>query len=626
MSSLVPVTTRTLKIAGASLAMLPRGDRWKLFFVAVAQLFTAFMDLGGVLLLGLVVAVLFASVSGDQLPDWLTNIATLVNLQGESVSTLILVFSALAGALLTLKSFVSAVLSRKTLKFLAFRQALVSANLARQTFGQSLSFVQSRSSQELIFTLLGSVNAAVIVILGQGFVIVTEALLLTVLAVGMVIVDWQVALGAVAYFLVVGALLQRVISNWAGRLGSQIGSTEVESYACIQESIFAYREIFVASLQKQQNQRFKDLRIHSGRLNADMQFVGLVPKYIFEVALVVGGGLLALSFVPQGLTAEAVGTIAVFLVAGSRVAPSLMRLQGAIASVRGAMGQAAFAFDLQKDLQFQAPLDDDSVQALGALDRSPRRRQPAEKVGQIEALVEVKELSLQYPGAKTPALDCVSFQIFPGAVVALIGPSGSGKSTLVDCMLGIANPSEGKVLIHGVSPSDSISQNPGDVGYVPQQSFLFPTSIRENVALGRSPSDETDNRVWQVLEMLDLDSLFRDERDGLDTLVGENGAQLSGGQRQRVGIARALFSRPSLLILDEATSALDVGTEQKVMNALQHDDPNRTLVIAAHRLTTIAKSDAILYFESGSLIGEGSFEELRAKLPNLESAAQLSRL
>ena len=190
-------------------------------------------------------------------------------------------------------------------------------------------------------------------------------------------------------------------------------------------------------------------------------------------------------------------------------------------------------------------------------------------------------------------------------------------------ILGILVPDTGQVRVSGELPATAIDTWPGHVAYVPQHVTLLNSTVRANVALGRTLEEIDEAMVWRALERAHLADFLRSQREGIDTLVGENGVQLSGGQRQRLGIARALYTRPELIILDEATSALDAQTESDITETLQSLSGEATLVVIAHRLATVMTADRVDYMQGGKIIASGTFQEIRGLVPDFDRQANL---
>ena len=207
-----------------------------------------------------------------------------------------------------------------------------------------------------------------------------------------------------------------------------------------------------------------------------------------------------------------------------------------------------------------------------------------------------------------------------------MGPSGAGKTTIIDIFLGVLRPDVGSVRISGLPPQLTVAKWPGAVSYVPQDVVIAAGTIRENVALGYPLSEATDELVMSALKVAQLDMFIASLPDGIDTQVGERGTKISGGQRQRLGIARALFTRPHLLVLDEATSSLDGETEAGISEAIHALRGATTVVMIAHRLSTVRNSDIVIYMDEGSVSAVGTFNEVRDAVPDFDRQAKLMGL
>jgi HlyD family secretion protein len=224
------------------------------------------------------------------------------------------------------------------------------------------------------------------------------------------------------------------------------------------------------------------------------------------------------------------------------------------------------------------------------------------------------DVNFCYPGKQKPALDGLNISISVNQVVGLVGASGSGKSTAIDILLGLIEPDQGYLAIDGKPvPADKKRAWQNSLGFVPQNIFLADASIRENIAFGLPPSQINEEDVQRATRMAHLDELVSDLPEGLDSRVGERGIQLSGGQRQRIGIARALYNDANVLVLDEATSALDGITEKLVMDAIHDFSGKKTIIMIAHRLSTVKQCDCIYLMDQGHIIDRGTYEELNRR-------------
>jgi len=606
----------------ASLNLLIQRDRRLLALITVAQMSTAFLDLIGILLIGLVTALSLSVMSSVPQPAIVQNALEALGLEQGDPTTVALTLGVVAGILLITKSALNMFLTRRILRFLANRQAMVSGRLAAGLLSRPLLQVQQRSSQETVYTLTTGVNAATLIILGQGTIALSEITLLLVLATGMMAFSPMVTLFTIVFFLIISFTLQRVLSGKAGRLGKRAGIIEVQSVATVQEALRTYREAVVSQRRGLYIQRFQSLRWQGAVNQSDMQFVGVIPKYGGEIALVCGAGLLAASqLLTRDLTA-AVAIIAVFLAAGSRIVPSVLRLQTAAITIRTAAGQAAPTYELAGELDPEQ-LASIIAESFGSIDPVTIQAHIQKGYQGFDASIEISDVDLSYFGASTPALAAVSLSLPAGASLALVGPTGAGKSTLADLILGVLIPDSGEALIGGMSPAVALATWPGAVAYVPQDVAMANGSVRENVALGLPVEIIDDAWVWDALDRAHLGEFLRNFREGLDTVIGENGIKLSGGQRQRLGIARALYTRPKLLVLDEATSALDAETEMAISQTLRELKGTVTTVTIAHRLATIRHCDLVVYLEGGRAKAQGSFSEVRAAAPQFDRQAQL---
>lgn len=605
----------------ASLSLLDRRDRRLLIVATVVQMATSLIDLVGITLIGLVGALTIATVQEQQPPKLVTEALSAFGLDELSGAKLLGIVAGAAAILLLIKSVVSPLLMSRVFLFLARRQALVSARLVRALLSRPLTFVQERSSQETAAALLQGASAATVVVLGQTVVAASEVALLAVLATALLIVDPGVALGALVFFTIFGVGLQKVLGYRASRVGKQWLEADIASLRAVQEALGTYREITVADRRSLYVERIQGLRGIAARAAAGLQLFNMLPKYVSEAALVIGAFALASVLFATRPIPVAAGIFALFLATAVRIMPSLLRLQSAALSIRAAAGPAALTYQLAEDLghPLEAPQGADGLRKavwrltqIGHSDFCPR--------------IDVQDVTFTYPGSSEPSISGISMVVEAGQSVALVGRSGAGKSTLADIILGVLEPQAGELTVGGVAPTDAVRRWPGGIAYVPQDVMLSDDSVRANVALGLPREDVDDDLVWDALRRAHLAEHLRGNPEGLGAQIGERGLRLSGGQRQRLGIARALFTRPRLLVLDEATSALDAETELAITEMLEELEEDVTTVIIAHRLSTIRDVDTVFYLEDGAIQAQGTFDEVCHRVPALRRQAALTGL
>jgi len=579
------------------------------------QILLSLFDIFGVLLIGLITYIATATSKGNKLPDSVEKVLNTLGLENTSGNNLLGALGAIALVMFIVRSFLAPLLLRRILKFLTGRSAQISGELTQVFFSQSLKEVHWENSQRITFALGSGISATIGDTLGAAVIIVAETSLLIMLSTLLLALDPAVTIFTLLYFGLVMFSIQSILGRWSARASKAKFAADIGGLASIQELVSSYREIYIGNHIPFYVDKFGGIRRGGAAAQANLQLINYIPKYALEASLVVGASLLTVyEFISKSPSA-AVSTLVLFLTAASRMFPSLLRIQGSATTIRAASSAAKYTtqvIDLLKD-RGAFPYD---VTALN-------EQNSATPATAFVARVSVKDVYFSYDTSGELIIDNASLDIEPGMFVALVGPTGSGKSTLVDLLLGVSEPVSGLITIGGLPPRDAIKLWPGKLGYVPQSVAMADASVRENVALGVKKSQIDDNKVWEVLERVRLADTLREARDGLDTEVGERGLRFSGGQRQRLGLARALFTDPSLLVLDEATSALDSETEQAVIQAIDELGNTVTRITIAHRLATVVHADKVIYLDAGRIVASGTFDQVRLAVPEFDQQAKL---
>jgi ABC-type multidrug transport system fused ATPase/permease subunit len=596
-----------------STKVLSPGDRKKIYLVTLVQILMGFVDLAGVATIGMLGALAVNGIQSRVPGIRVSKVIHILGLGAEPFQTQAAVLGILAALLLSARTIFSIIFTRRTLLFLSHKGAKASGDLISKLLSQSLLQIQSRTSQQTLFAVTNGVTVIMLGVIGTSIQILADISLLVILSVGLFVVDVTLALGTIFLFGIIGFILYRLLNVRAQTLGSKNTQLSITSNEKILEVLNSYRESVVHNRRDYYAREISEIRYKLGKTNAESAFIPYIGKYVIESSLVLGGLLLsAFEFVSQD-AAHAVATLTIFLAAGSRIAPAALRLQQGAVSIKGSLASAKPTLDLVKNLE--------NVQLSSPSDIAP----DVEHSG-FSPTVEMSDVVFKYPNAEAPILQNESFSIKAGNSVAIVGSTGAGKSTVVDVILGLLNPESGSISISGLKPEEAVIKWPGAISYVPQDVVISNGTIRENVALGFNSKYVNEELVWDAIKAAQLDDYVNSLPEGLGTQVGERGTRMSGGQRQRLGIARALFTRPKLLVLDEATSALDGETELAISQAIQRLRGNVTVIMIAHRLSTVRNADSIIYIDKGKVIFIGTFDEVRVNVPNFDRQAKLMGL
>jgi ABC-type multidrug transport system fused ATPase/permease subunit len=596
-----------------SISVLNRKDRRKIFAVVVLQISMAFLDLIGVAVIGVLGALAVNGVQSRQPGNRVSSALQLLGLESYTFQQQALILGSAAAVILIGRTVFSIIFTKRTLLFLSRRGALISATLISRLLSQSLLAVQARTTQQTLYSVTQGVMVITLGVLAAVVSLIADTSILVVMAVGLFVVDPSIAISSFLVFALIGLALYKLMHEKARTLGIQESEYTVRSSEKIVEVLNSYREAIVRNRREFYAREIGNIRMQLADTLAQVSFLPIVSKYIVETTVVIGALVIsAVQFYLQDAS-HAVATLAVFLAAGSRIAPAVLRVQQSSISIRGSLGAATPTLDL--------------IDFLGS-ETSPEPVNDFVSINHdgFDATVELNSVSFSYPDAHKQAVSAATLLVSVGQSVAIVGGSGAGKTSLVDLLLGVLTPISGEIKISGFSPLVTISKWPGAISYVPQDVAISNGTVRDNVALGFSRQFVDDKLVWEALDIAQLSEHVRELPNGLDTEVGERGTKLSGGQRQRLGIARALFTRPKMLVLDEATSSLDGQTEFDISAAISNLRGTVTVIMIAHRLSTVRHADQIVYLRDGKILATGTFDEVRDLIPDFDHQAGLMGL
>jgi ABC-type multidrug transport system fused ATPase/permease subunit len=608
-----PITKLKSSTLIHSFRVLAPIDRKKVVFAGIIQSLLGLLDLLGVMAVGLLGAL---SVTGLQSQDpgnrasLALRILHISELSFQVQATLLGLFAVLV---LAGRTLLSIFFTRRILFFMSRRGASISSDIISKLLAQNLLKVQAKTSQETLFAVTTGVEIIVLQVIATAVILFADLSLLVIMAIGLLLVDPTTAVGTFCIFFLIAYVLNKFMNVRAKKLGVRNSELGIRSNEKILEVFSSYRESFVRNRREFYSREIGKQRLELADIRAEINFLPFISKYVIESAVIIGALVISAVQLLLQDSSHAIATLAIFLAAGSRIAPAVLRAQQGSIQIRNGLGQAVPTLELLESLHGSVTIEN----ANDSVDDVHR--------GFVAEIV-AKGINFSYPGKSVKAVRDFSIRIPAGTFVAFVGPSGAGKTTIIDILLGVLTPDEGEIEISGLSPSQAFAMWPGAVSYVPQDVIIASGTIRENVAFGYPALAATDELISDALKVAHLEKFVSTLPLGSDTPVGERGAKISGGQRQRLGIARAMFTKPSLLVLDEATSSLDGETEAGISDAIQALRGTTTVVMIAHRLSTVRNADLVVYLEDGNVLAVGSFKQVRNSIPDFDRQAKLMGL
>jgi ABC-type multidrug transport system fused ATPase/permease subunit len=522
--------------------------------------------------------------------------------------TLVLSLSLLIFGAFVVKDIASLLVRRWQLRFMASQNIAVSSELLEGYLAAPYWWHLKQNTGDKLWTIQGAVGSGYSGGLSSALSALTEILTISFIFASLLVISPVIALSAAAYFGLAAFIVQRVIRPQIQAAGERSRNASQSMSKSSLQSLTAVKEI---KLRRAYAPFVDDFRIKSREgadANVQASILTSLPSYFLEIAFVLGVGILAAVATSGDSREGGLVLLGLFVAAGTRVLPSSVRLITALSGVRYAHGPLAHLIEVHRAM------------------RESRAAEVAQVTTDVTPTGDLRVRALRFAYPDRPEVDVLSgvdIDIPAGTSLAIVGMSGAGKSTLVDLVLGLHNPSGGDITAGGTSIFANLPAWQQQVAVVPQEVSLLDVSIAENIAF----DEEADEpRVRDAVQRAQLQDLIDDLPQGIETEAGERGMRLSGGQRQRIGIARALYRAPRLLVLDEATSALDNQTERKITETIDGLSGEVTVVVVAHRLSTVRHCDRLVFMEHGRVAAQGTFDEVRAANATFAELVRLGSL
>ena len=594
-----------------SLTIFSKSDRRKLLIVAIIQIGLGFLDLIGVAFIGLLGALTVNGIQSQQPQGRIASILRLLQIDSFSFQGQVAILGLIATAIFIIRTASSIYFTKKILKFLAMKTATTSSKLVSKLLNLPPLELQANSTQQLIYAIGNGVNNITVGIVGTCITLLADTSIFLILSSSLFLVDPVMALISMLIFSGTAVLLYLQLQVRARNLGANSTQLTIQNNQRVMEVLTSYRETIVRGRRQYYINEISDYRRELASITAEQAFLPNISKYALETILVVGTlSICAVQFLTRDAM-HAISILTVFLAAGSRIAPAVLRVQQGAINIRSNIGSSAQTLALIEGLNWE--------------NGEPSVESPLPKFDypDFNPSVEIESLQVTYPGNTSPTIRDLNLTINAGEIVAIVGPSGAGKTTLVDTILGLITPEKGSVLIDQLLPLEVINNFPGAISYVPQNVSIIEGSIASNISLGYPDDSVNEEQIKRAIKLAQLEDFIDSLPNGIKTEVGEFGSKMSGGQRQRLGIARAIYSNPKLLILDEATSALDSITEEKFGATLKSLEGRTTVILIAHRLSTVRQSQRVVYLDKGEVLAQGTFDYVTAMVPDFNRSANI---
>lgn len=576
--------------------IFPPKQRWQFAGLFLLQLIETCLDFLGISLILPFVNVL---VNADTLREagWYVMVSGLVG-SAETAPVLLFITLLMITVYIVKNAFMLFLLNLRV-RFIGTNKVKMGTKMITCYMYKPYTFHLQRNTAEIIRNINGDVGGAFNVI-SNIFALISDVLIVIALVVYLLAVDFTMTIGVMLALALCSAFYFLFVRKKIRTLGRENRKVTARMYKAIQQAMGGIKEVKIMGREKYFAEVYNEAGIESVRIGKRYAVISAIPARLIEtLCMCTILGVLAIKIAGGENLTEVVPRLSAFAVAAIRLLPRANGINACINSITYNMPSLEALYDDLRESERE------EAERLREIEQKKQQKKTV-SVGQED--IFVRGVTYTYPNKNEPVLKNVDLTIAHGSSVGIVGATGAGKTTLVDLILGLLKPDSGTICYGTLDIHEDYAQWQKHIGYIPQTIYLVDDTIRSNVALGIESDRVDDTTVWRALENAQLAEFVRSLENGLDTVIGERGVRISGGQRQRIGIARALYRDPEILFFDEATSSLDNETEAAVMESINALGSQKTMIIVAHRLTTLRGCDKIYR------VDEAEVEETRLEL------------
>jgi len=579
------------------LYLLPDGDSYKITVLFIMMMIAAGLEVIGI---GMIPAFVSIVAAPEQVLEYepIQGILSVLEIT-DSQDLLIWGSVALLGIFI-LKSLYIIFFNYIESNFIYNRRYLISHRLMSSYMQAPYTFHLKRNTAELLRNITQEVNIVVNIVFTNILKMAREGIMVISILTFLLVMEPFITLLVIALSIFGSGTFLYLTQKRVKKSGSEEQEHRRNMIKAVNQGLGGIKDARVLNRENEFIEKFRLEAYKSSRLMAYLRYIKQIPKPVVETTAVLGMMLIAALMLWQGRTMGAIIPIlTLFAMATVRLMPAVQSLSS-----------------LYTNLRYNLVAIDPVYEDFRILENSRTKFLDDRKKKESLSLrdgINAKNVSYSYPESEEYALKNISFEIPKGQAIAFVGESGAGKTTIVDLILGLLDPKEGTISVDGKDIHSHLSAWQQNIGYIPQSIYMADETLRNNIAFGIPEEEIDDEKVWQAAELAQLAATIKSLPNSLDTMIGEHGTRLSGGQRQRVGIARALYHDPGVLVMDEATSALDNVTEKEITRSIEALKGERTVIIIAHRLTTVENCDSLYLMKDGKIVDDGDYKELIRK-------------